>query len=94
VFYGEDPAEPEARVALPANDFQPSAQTNEEAEANIKAYLERAEAFWAEQATSEQREMRAELNDEGSGESGENLWHYLDEAQQQSLLQELQGDGA
>jgi hypothetical protein len=29
VFYGEDPAEPEARVALPANDFQPSAQTNE-----------------------------------------------------------------
>jgi hypothetical protein len=70
------------------------AHTNEEAEANIKAYLERAEAFWAEQATAEQREMRAELNDEGTGESGENLWHYLDEAQQRSLLQELQGDGA
>ncbi|MCA6216261.1 type VI secretion system tip protein VgrG [Ideonella sp. B7] len=94
VFYGEDPAEPEARVALPANDFQPSAQTNEEAEANIKAYLERAEAFWAEQATTEQREVRAELNDEGTDDAGENLWHYLDEAQQQSLQQELQGDGA
>lgn len=87
VYYGEDPRTPQARVAMPANNFQASSNTNEEAIANIERYLTEAEAFWAQQASAEQKDVFDDLNHDSSEE--ESLWHYLDEAQQNALRQKL-----
>jgi type VI secretion system secreted protein VgrG len=94
VYYGEDPRAPEARVELPPNRFQGGSTTNEEAVANLERYFEEAERFWSEQATGEQREVRAELNAGADEPDGENLWHYLDEAQQQAMTEQLRGGQA
>lgn len=93
VYYGEDPRTPEARVELPANTFQGGSTTDEEAIANLERYFEASEAFWAEQASEEQRRVRAELNGEDEPE-GESLWHYLDADQQAALRAALAGDDA
>jgi type VI secretion system secreted protein VgrG len=90
VFYGEDPADPQARVAMPENDFKAGSQTNEEAEARIAAYLDRCDLFWREQATGEQRECHADMNADADEPEGENAWHFLDEARQQALRAELE----
>jgi hypothetical protein len=91
VFYGEDPRDPQARVEMPANTFKASATTNEEAIANIARAEAESERFWAEEASAEQREVRAML-DEPDEPEGENLWHYLDAERQQALERELRGD--
>ena len=88
VFYGEDPRDPEARVELPVNTFKAGSSTNEEAIERIQRHLDEAERFWAEQANSEQREVRAML-DEPDEPEGENLWHYLDAEQQAKLAIDL-----
>ncbi|MFG6467031.1 DUF2345 domain-containing protein, partial [Roseateles sp. BYS87W] len=95
VYYGEVPRAPEARVEMPVNTFKASATTNEEAIANIARAEQEAERFWAEQATGEQREVRAELNDlDGDDGDGENAWHYLDETRQRALRAKIMGEDA
>lgn len=94
VYYGEDPRAPEARVEMPVNTFKASATTNEEAIANIERAELEAERYWAEQATNEQREVRAELNDAGIDNDGENAWHFLDEGQQRALRAKIMGSDA
>lgn len=91
VFYGEDPREPEPRVAMPANTFRGGSSTNEEAIVNIERAQAEAEYFWANQATTEQKDQFAEFNAEAGEPEGENLWHYLDAAQQKSLDDALRG---
>jgi type VI secretion system secreted protein VgrG len=92
VFYGEDPRPLEARVEMPANTFKGGSATNEEAIANLERYLDEADAFWAESANSEQREILAELNVDPSEPDGEDAWHFLDEAQQAALTQRIKAD--
>ncbi|WP_140637042.1 DUF2345 domain-containing protein, partial [Methylibium rhizosphaerae] len=91
VYYGEDPRAPEARVELPPNRFKGGSSTNEEAIANLERYFDESERFWSEHATGEQREVRAELNAGADEPDGENLWHYLDEAQQKAMAEQLRG---
>lgn len=90
VFYGEDPRAPEARVEMPANTFKASASTNEEAIAHIERYAREVEDFWANKATSEQRELRAEL-DGAEEPEGENAWLFFDEDEQKALQAKLGG---
>ena len=93
VYYGEDSRAYQPDVELPANTFKGGSSTHEEALANIEQYLTEADRFWAEQATAEQREYRA-LLDESPEPEGDNLWHYLDADQQQALTRQLAGDRA
>lgn len=94
VYYGEDPRPPEARVELPANPFKGGATTNEEAIANIRRAEEQARKFWSDQASSEQREVIAELQEGADGPEGEDAWHFLDEEQQKALAVKLHGGNA
>lgn len=94
VFYGESPAKPSARTEMPANVFSASSSTNEEAIASIERYLGEADTFWQNQASSEQRELFAEMNNADTEASGESAWHDLSEVQQQALSQKLQGGAA
>ena len=89
VYYGEDPRPLEPRVQMPANTFTGGSATNEEAIANIERYLDESEAFWADKATSEQREARSLLNEDPNEPDGEDAWHFLDEAQQAALQSRL-----
>lgn len=84
VFYGEDPRKPEARVPMPANTFAAGSADNDEAQARIEEHLNALQAFWATQS-AEVREMNTELNNETLEAGQENLWDYLDDAQQQRL---------
>jgi type VI secretion system secreted protein VgrG len=91
VFYGEDPRAPEARVKMPVNSFQGRSATNEEAIANIERYIAETDQFWENDADSEQREVRAELNADPEEPDGEDAWHFLDEAQHAALTEKISG---
>jgi type VI secretion system secreted protein VgrG len=94
VYYGEDPRPPEARVPMPKNTFEGGSATNEEAIANIERYLEESDQFWEQQAMSEQREVRAELNVDPNEPDGEDAWYFLDEAQQTAMQAQLKAGEA
>ena len=71
-------------------DVSASAESNEEAMANIEQHLNSLEDFWAGQS-AEVREVNAELNGAYDDNVQENAWGFLDEGQQQALRQKLQG---
>jgi len=94
VYYGEDPSAPTARVEMPATTFKSGSTTNEEAIANIERYLAEADDYWTKQANFEQREVFADFNPLTQEDDGENLWHYLSEAEQKALEAKLRGENS
>ncbi|WP_230969534.1 type VI secretion system Vgr family protein [Nitrogeniibacter aestuarii] len=92
VYYGENPAAPEARVELAANTFAANSESNEEAIARIQQYVSDSDDYWANEATSEQRDVFAEFNTDVDEPDGENAWHYLDAAQQKAMEEKLRED--
>ncbi|WP_428827486.1 DUF2345 domain-containing protein [Azonexus sp. IMCC34842] len=94
VYYGEDPSAPTARVEMPANTFKSGSTTNEEAITNIECHLAEVDDYWTKQADSEQREVFADFNPSKQEADGENLWHYLSEAEQKALEAKLRGENS
>ncbi|MGV8916748.1 MAG: hypothetical protein ACOH2R_02930, partial [Pseudomonas sp.] len=88
VIFAEDVRPHDARIKLPDATFVASADSNETAFSHIKGHLQATEQVWQDQTQHEQREVQAQLNTD-TPDAEDNLWHYLNEAQQTALRTQL-----